>query len=153
MSAMMNAGAEAAPLFNMTALDFNNNNVPNDPIGSRFFWYYTALFSMATDLDTMLKNLGPKALQSQESLLGGVMGPLPDDQWQIDVTYWWATRLAGIQAAFVNTAYDSGNAALDEFRLRPYNSYMREMCNNQVKLPQSLTHAVITTRCSCRDQN
>ncbi|KAK7726503.1 hypothetical protein SLS63_007664 [Diaporthe eres] len=122
---------QAASLFNITAFDVYNNIVPNDPVGSRFYWFYLALFTMPTDLDVMLKNLGPKALLSQQSLLDGLIGPLPDDQWQLDVTYWWATRLASIQAAFVNTAYDTGNAALEAFRIRPYNSYMRDMCDNQ----------------------
>lgn len=133
----MNALAQAAPLFNMTAFDFDNNNVPNNPVGSRFFWYYIALFSMAIDLETMLKHLGSRALQSQESLIGGFVGPLPDNQWQLDVTYWWATRLAGIQSVFVNTVYDTGNNALDQLRIRPYNSYIQEMCDNQVRLPHS----------------
>lgn len=128
---------ESSFLFNMTASDVVNANVPDDPVGSRFHWYFHVLFNMATDIGGILQNLGPKALLSQQSLLGGLMGPLPDDQWQLDVTYWWATRLAGIQAAFVNTAHDTGNAALDEFRVRPYNSYVQEMCNNQVSIHNS----------------
>lgn len=122
----------------MTAFDMLNEIVPDDPIGSRFYWYYHVLFTMAEDIDIILQNLGPKALLSQQSLLGGFMGPLPDDQWQLDVTYWWATRLAGIQAAFVNTAYDTGNAALGGFRVRPYNSHMQDMCNNQVRIHSSI---------------
>lgn len=131
---------ESASLFNITAFDMTNATVPDDPIGSRFYWYYLVLFNMASDIDAILQNLGPKALLSQQSLLGGFMGSLPDDQWQLDVTYWWATRLAGIQAAFVNTAYDTGNAALDEFRIRPYNSYMQDMCNNQVSIEDPPIH-------------
>lgn len=142
LSAFLNAVAQAAPLFNMTSYDLNN--VPNDPVGSRFFWYFTALFGIAMDLDEILKRFGPKTLQSQESLLGGVMGPLPDNQWQLDVTYWWATKLAGMQAAFVNTAYNTGNTSQYELITRPYNSHMQEMCNNQVKLPHFPTDAVIT---------
>lgn len=134
LSGTINALVESASLFNMTPFDVINSTVPEDPIGSRFYWYNSVLSTMATDVYVILQNLGPKALLSQQSLLSGVMGPLPDDQWQLDVTYWWAIRLASIQAAFVNTVHDTGNAALDEFRVRPYNSYMQDMCNNQVRI-------------------
>lgn len=144
---------ESASLFNMAAIDIINETVPEDPIGSRFYWYHLVLLTMAADIDDILDNLGPKALLSQQSLLGGFMGPLPDDQWQLDVTYWWATRLAGIQAAFVNTAHDTGNAALDEFRNRPYNSYMRDMCNNQVSIQSFPIHVWKISKYRYENQN
>lgn len=144
---------QAAPLFNMTAFDIRNGIAPKDPVGSRFFWYLITLFTMTTDFGYMLQNLGPKALQSHESLFGGFMGPLPNNQWQLDVTNWWAIRLAGIQAAFVYTAYGTRNAALDIYRIRPFNSYMQDMCDNQVKLPRFPMHAMTTARCSCAYQN
>lgn len=139
LSGKMTAFRESAALFNITVFGMINAPVPDDPTGSRFFWYYLVLSAMAPDIDLILNNLGPKALLSQQSLLNGFMGPLPDDQWQLDVTYWWATRWAGIQAAFVNTAHDTGNVALDELRVRPYNSHMQNMCNNQVSI-HSLIH-------------
>lgn len=153
LSGKLNAIVESASLFNITALDMSNDPVPDDPTGSRFYWYYHVLNTMAADIDVILENLGPKALLSQQSLLGGLMGPLPDDQWQLDVTHWWATRLASIQAAFVNTAYDTGNAALDEFRVRPYNSYMREMCNNQVIIEHFPIHVRKISRYTYENQN
>lgn len=148
-----NAAHEAGPLFNITTFDSYNDIVPNDPVGSRFYWFYRGLFVMATDLVVMLKNLGPKALLSQQSLLDGLIGALPDDQWQLDVTYWWAIRLAGIQASFVNTAYDTGNPALEAYRIRPWNSYMQDMCNNQVSIPRPTAHTMITIRHNCATQN
>lgn len=140
---------QAGPLFNMTAFDIYNKIVPNDPVGSRFYWFYLGLFTMATDLDVILKNLGPKALLSQQGLFDGLIGPLPDDQCQLDVTYWWATRLASIQAAFVNTVYDTGNPALEAYRIRPYNSYMQDMCNNQASIPCHTVRGMITARHNC----
>lgn len=128
--------SQAGPLFNMTAYNADHGIVPHDPIGSRFYWFYHALMSMTTDFEIMLKTLGPKALLSQQALLEGLIGPLPDDQWQREVTYWWAIRLASIQAAFVNTAYDPGDAALENYRIRPYNSHMQAMCDNQVSVPR-----------------
>lgn len=144
---------ESASLFNLNISEVINQIVPEGPIESRFTWYFLVLFNMATDIDIILKNLGPKALLSQQSLLRGLMGPLPDDQWQLDVTYWWATRLASIQAGFVNTAHDTGNAALDEFRVRPYNSYMQDMCNNQVRIQNSPTHVWKISKYRYENQN
>lgn len=153
LTGKMPALIESAPIFNMTAFDIIYETVPEDPIGSRFCWYYSILFAMATDIDVILQNLGPKALLSQQNLLGGLMGPLPDDQWQLDVTYWWAIRLASIQAAFVNTAHDTGSAALDEFRVRPYNSYMQDMCNNQVRIQHSPTRVWEISKYTYENQN
>lgn len=144
---------QAGPVFNMSAFDIYNDIVPNDPVASRFYWFYLALFTMATDLDVMLKNLGPKAVLSQQSLFDGLVGPLPDDQWQIDVKYWWAIRLASIQAAFVDTSVNRGNTALQAYRIRPYNSYMQDMCDNQVSTPCPTASAMVTARNNCTNQN
>lgn len=155
LTAQERAIREGASLFNMPNFTsaLANDVVPEDPVSSRFYWFYLVLFRMATDVDIMLWNLGSKALMSKQSLFDGIMGSLPDDQWQLDVKYWWATRLAGIQAAFVNTVFDTRNARLDEFLIRPYNSYMREMCNNQVRHPSPLVHALVNIRHRCSGQN
>ena len=139
LAGMSDAVTQAAPYFNMTAFDFSYRVIPDDPVGSRFYWYYIALLGMSIDLDELILNLGPHALISHQSLLDGIMGPLPENQWQLDVTYWWATRLASMQAAFVNTASGSNDAALEEYLVSPYNSHMRGMCNNQVGAMSSLT--------------
>lgn len=48
--------------------------------------------------------LGVHALKSRIGLNGGHMGPMPDNQWQLDVQHWHATAIAALQSRFVNSA-------------------------------------------------
>lgn len=57
---------------------------------------------------------------------------VPDYQWRVDVTHWRATLLAAKQAAFVDAAHGPTDPEILEYTLAPENSYMKEMCNNQV---------------------
>lgn len=65
----------------------------------------------------------------------GLMGPLAENQWQLDVSYWWSTYLASLQAGVVNTARGPSDPGIDPYKEQPDNSYMREMCNNLVRYP------------------
>lgn len=60
------------------------------------------------------------------------MNNVPDNQWKLDVTHWWATMMAAKQAAFVNTARGPTDQTLLEYTETPENAYMEEICNNQV---------------------
>lgn len=61
---------QAASLFNITAFDVYNNIVPDDPVGSRFYWFYLALFTMPTDLDVILKKSRSQGLAVPAELIG-----------------------------------------------------------------------------------
>ncbi|KAK7736866.1 hypothetical protein SLS63_003215 [Diaporthe eres] len=91
----------AAPLFGITTEDFDNAIDPptSNVLGSRFVWLGRVLAWGQASIAGIISNLGPEALTSIKYLSTGVMGPLPVDQWQLDVRYWWATFLASLQAA------------------------------------------------------
>ncbi|KAG6353543.1 hypothetical protein INS49_005505 [Diaporthe citri] len=100
---------------------------------SRFYWF-VALFTYAVPgLQPVLLQLGANSLASMRSLYAGVMGPLPDNQWQVDVMQWWATYLAGIQSAVVSIASGPIDPSLEHLRIRPYNQWIQDsICNNQI---------------------
>lgn len=38
--------------------------------------------------------LEPFSLASESTTTGGAIGPIPKNQWQLDVEHWWATFLS-----------------------------------------------------------
>lgn len=127
------AQAESAHLFGITEAEMQKGSYPTSAIGSRYAWFAEVLTDAQGTIESVILNLGPDALASIKYLGDGIMGPLPSDQWQLDVRYWWATYLASIQAAVVNTAHGPTDAALAPYSILPFDSHVREMCNNQVR--------------------
>lgn len=126
---------ESAPLFNTTGLElFEGDDFPTSQIASRFIWLLTILNNAATNLAELLETLGTESLVSKASLMQGLMGPLPPNQWQLDVTHWWSTYLASVQAAFVETAMGPADPTgeLEQYTVVPWNDHIRYLCNNQV---------------------
>lgn len=135
LASWADAQAYSAPLFGITTEDYENETNPptNNIIGSRYMWLIQALAWDQAAIERVISDLGPEALTSIKYLSGGVMGSLPTNQWQLDVQYWWATYLASLQAAVVNTAHGPTDPALEPYKVLPYNSHARDMCNNQVR--------------------
>lgn len=129
------AQKEAAPLFGISTEDWDNLNFPptGNNIGSRYVWLMYLLASAQTNIEESIGTLGPESLTSLKHLSSGTMGALPSNQWQLDVRYWWATYLASIQAALVNVARGPTDPALDPYKMLPFDSHARDMCNNQVR--------------------
>lgn len=128
------AQVESAPLFGITTAEMQNETYPNpsSAIGSRYAWLIQVLTWAQGTIESVILNLGPDALASLKELNDGIMGPLPNNQWQLDVRYWWATFLSSTQAAVVNAAHGPADPALDPYKVLPMNAHARDMCNNQV---------------------
>lgn len=126
---------EAAPLFGITTEDWENDIYPttSNIMGSRYVWFISVLTMTQASIGSVIMNLGPDALTSLKYLSSGIMGPLPTNQWQLDVRYWWATYLSSLQAGIVNTAHGPTDPALTPYKLLPFNSHIWDMCNNQVR--------------------
>lgn len=135
LTSWYDAQLEAAPLFGLTIEDRVNRTEPstNNTLGSRYAWLIQLLALGQASIDNIIVDLGQDALTSLKYLSGGVMGPLPTNQWQLDVRYWWATFLASLQAAAVNTALGPTDPALDPYKVLPFNSHARDICNNQAR--------------------
>lgn len=135
LASWADAQVEAAPLFGITKEDYQSEVAPttSNNIGSRYVWLLTVLTFAQASIGDVIYSLGPEALTSLKYLNQGIMGPLPNNQWQLDVRFWWATHLASLQAAVANTAHGPTDPALDPYEVLPINSHARDMCNNQVR--------------------
>lgn len=104
-----------------------------DATAKRFAMFQSILVLQgATGLLELLSVLGPSSLLASQHLSQSLMGPLPDNQWQLDVSHWFAIILASMQASSVNTARGPTDEALLPYFVTIEDEYQREMCNNQV---------------------
>lgn len=99
---------------------------------ARRFEMFQATLADSQDTSALLIALGPSSLLSLQHLMQGVMGTLPNNQWQLDVSHWFAVRLASIQAAFVNMARGPTDKTLLPYVETIGDEVQRVMCNNQV---------------------
>lgn len=109
-----------------------NDDGPVTPTALRFVWYQSVLASALVGLGDILASLGGLSLISHRSLEHGFLGPLPDDQGQLNVAYWWGTTLASYQEAFINAANGPQDASLLPYTQSPADSHAETLCNNQV---------------------
>lgn len=135
LASWMDAMVQSAPLFGMTSADFVNTNEPNGTMISRYQWLTWILAGVSLSASRIVATLGPDSLGSLKYFANGFgfLWSLPDDQWQLDVEYWWAMSLASLQTALVDTARGSADSVLEPSKLLPYNSDIWAMCNNQVR--------------------
>lgn len=131
LASFADAMATAAKFFNISQeMIWQNTNV-SGRASSRFEWFEMIMFT-STEIRSMLKDLGSASLTSRQYYDAGHMSNVPDNQWKRDVAHWWATLMAAKQAAFVNAAHGPTDQALLEYTAPPGNSYMEDICNNQV---------------------
>jgi hypothetical protein len=136
LASFADASTKVAPLFNVTedtlAADRPSSS---SEVGTRLIWPAMILAHYSFDIRNLIMHLGPQALQSQARFFNGIQGSLPDNQWQIDVTYWFATVLAGMQASFVDTALGTTFGKVEGSFLPPVNSFEESLCMQQVSPP------------------
>jgi len=83
-------------------------------------------------MESVLKYLGVSALLARYKMTEVVQGPLPDNQWQLEVEHWHATQLASMQAAFVNMATGPRDPALIPLMQKADGETTNYLCRNQV---------------------
>lgn len=135
LASWADAQVEASALFGIPAEEMQSDSIPttSNTMGSRYLWLIQVLSFSQADIGSIIMDLGPDALTSLKYLSSGIMGPFPTNQWQLDVRYWWATFLASLQAAVVNTAHGPTDPTLDPYKVLPFNSHAQDMCNSQVR--------------------
>jgi hypothetical protein len=84
------------------------------------------------ELDGFVQTLGAASLSSKYSLVSGVQGPLPDNQWQLDVEHWHAATLVAMQGSAVDAASGPSDPNMRTFWVPPANDQEKYICNNQV---------------------
>lgn len=137
LASFIDAMTHAAPAFGTTVDDIANTNL-TERVAGRFQRLASTLQGFPIQFSTMYPGLGSESLLARQSLNQGIQGPLPDDQWQREMTAWWATALAGLQAFFVETAAGVNYPGLEDYRgIEPVESFEKDMCTNQASLPNS----------------
>ncbi|KAI0154689.1 hypothetical protein GGR57DRAFT_512248 [Xylariaceae sp. FL1272] len=120
----------ALPLFNTTddeyAYDMGNSTLAN-----RVIYFMSSLWYAPVSVYDMIQHLGPKALESQKTLVMGLQGPIAQNQWQTDVMNWWNYSLAATQTAFINTASGPDDAESIKYRHSYNGSAFQPICDNQ----------------------
>jgi hypothetical protein len=89
------------------------------------------------DIADLVIQLGGWSLQSRQGLSAGVQKPIPDDQWQLDVSYWQGIILAGLQRTFVDLATGPKFLGIEKYLDPPLQSEGKSLCNSQVKAKYS----------------
>ncbi|RCI12094.1 hypothetical protein L249_0884 [Ophiocordyceps polyrhachis-furcata BCC 54312] len=120
-------------LFNSTALgQYRPDEKPDTLFGS----FRRALGQSLGTIDFMVSSFQSNSLLSQQVSSSGLRGPLPDNQWQMDVNYWWDTMLATMQASFVQLAAWTADRELEPYVTHLNSSYI---CRNQKILTSEYT--------------
>ncbi|KAF2204418.1 hypothetical protein GQ43DRAFT_469074 [Delitschia confertaspora ATCC 74209] len=83
------------------------------------------------EIGAFVQTLGAASLSSRYSLVAGMQGPLPDNQWQKDVEHWHASSLAAIQSSAIDAATGPSDPDMRPFWPRPENKIEKEVCGNQ----------------------
>ncbi|RDA95396.1 hypothetical protein CP533_3421 [Ophiocordyceps camponoti-saundersi (nom. inval.)] len=120
-------------LFNSTAL---GQARPNEKPDTFFGSFRRALGQSLGTIDFMVSSFQSNSLLSQQVSSSGLRGPLPDNQWQIDVNYWWTTTLAAMQASFVQLAAWTTDPELEPYVTHLNSSYV---CRSQKILTSEYT--------------
>ncbi|KAF3005233.1 hypothetical protein E8E14_003097 [Neopestalotiopsis sp. 37M] len=122
---------DTAPFFNTTEDWMYQETAPPTKVASRFQWFVHELTWFPMDIFNIMTTLGTTGLASRQTLGQGVQGPLPSNQWQVEVSSWWATSLAAWQAVLVERARGVQNPAWFQYRAFPQDQNQRDMCNSQ----------------------
>lgn len=98
---------------------------------ARLSWLLTSLGVSGPLLKGMLEEADVDALLAKQTVFGGLQTALPDNQWQLEVTNWFAISLAYMQQSMLETA--SGSAATEPGLVvdRPATAAAERMCRNQ----------------------
>lgn len=132
LASAIDAMTSALSLFHMTLGDVWSGPKSlhmSDGMARRFMMFQATVYD---DLEDLLSTLGPSSLLSIQHLRRSMMGWLPDNQWQLDVSNWFAIRMARMQDSFVNTARGPIDETVLPFTTRPAGEYQKAMCNSQV---------------------
>ncbi|KAI8625216.1 hypothetical protein F5Y19DRAFT_479921 [Xylariaceae sp. FL1651] len=96
---------------------------------NRVSWFQTMVDASFWPEDIVGR--GDINLEAQYRVRSGVQGPLPDNQWQLEVQYWFSIMLASMQRTFVDTATGPSDASLEQYRVPPANVDEKNLCLNQ----------------------
>lgn len=110
----------------------NNGTFDGNRAATSLYW---AWYINNIKLSTLLLQLEGTSLASQSTLSNGVQWTSNANQWQIDVTHWFATLNAEVQASYINTVLGPGlptNSTWETGYWGPGDDLQQELCDSQV---------------------
>ncbi|KAI0189907.1 hypothetical protein F4808DRAFT_453962 [Astrocystis sublimbata] len=138
LASYSDAWGGAAPLFGVDTEAIYNlethqliKTYAADESASRFVWLLRMMTNSQIDVTDIVTKLGSQSLASFKGIVNGIQGPLPDNQWMLDVTYLWNITLAVLQATFIDTAYGSTTLERARVQINATNSGQQSICQNQ----------------------
>lgn len=90
------------------------------------------------DITSIPTSLGTGSLTARYGFSGGIQGPLPNNQWQLEIEHWFKAQLAWLQNLMVEFATGPSDPSMRKFN-RPQQDAdgSRYFCQNQVRKPHS----------------
>lgn len=119
----------AAQAFGMNKDESTENT---SPASDRLEWLVASMGIHYNTESGILLNLQDSALLSKQSLSQGYQGPLPDNQWQLDVTNWFSIYLVWIQSNLLQTAAGMMESEAGVNAVKPVTEAASTLCSNQV---------------------
>jgi hypothetical protein len=108
----------------------------DEPSRNRAIWLARVFWALGNDPFIVSSTLNAQSLLARRSIMGGLQGPLPDDQWKIDMQYWFEVGLASMQQAMLDGALGLPKTTTG-ILLPPSTDEERKVCNSQVRIRQS----------------
>ncbi|KAF2135754.1 uncharacterized protein K452DRAFT_362977 [Aplosporella prunicola CBS 121167] len=96
-----------------------------------FKWLAWATVQSGPSISMAVSTLGSQALMARDKMFGSIQGPLPDNQWQIEVEDWFNVVLANMQATYVDVATGPAEESAVRLLKRPSNKEEKFLCLNQ----------------------
>lgn len=103
-----------------------------DDAADRLSWFINSLDIDEGTLPGMLEEAQNNALLSTQSLSSGLQGAaLPDNQWQLEVTNWFAICLAYMQQTLLETVSGAGSTSSALTLQSPDTTAAKKLCQSQ----------------------
>lgn len=93
--------------------------------------YASTLAKLGASVLNVVGNLGASALLARNSYIGGYQGPLPTNQWQIEVQHWQSTTLAYMQKLLVERATGPSDPAMEAYVDKSLQKPFQDLCHAQ----------------------
>lgn len=94
-------------------------------------WFGRALMSGLQPISNIARLIGTSLLRARYNSMFGVVGPIPDDMWQLEVEHMISASLASLQASPVMIASGAPTENLKQFQSGPDTDMATKMCHNQ----------------------
>ena len=97
-----------------------------------FTWAIGVFGFASTNIDEVVASLGISALLARNSLGVGLQGPLPNNQWELEVEHWIQASMALVQRTLLEQATGPFTQDVYPWLVKPQNAEDEAQCQKQV---------------------